>query len=276
MSLHIYEELDQGTPEWLAARAGIVTASVVGNLISKGAPDALTVDCPKCLALPAESCISTARKVPTPIKTPHDERVAKASHLPPVYGVASTDTARAIISTLVAERITGFVEQIYPSRDMERGTLSEPYARDIYAENYAPESVSQVGFMVREFDGYRIGYSPDGLVGDDGLIEIKSPRQKKHLATILAGEVPAEHMAQCQTGLLVSGRKWIDFISYNGGMPLWHKRVAPDEEWFTAIKQVAAAYEETAATMIANYKTATSGLPETERIDFFPEMEITF
>jgi hypothetical protein len=210
--------------------------------------------------------------VPTPIKTIHDERSAAASELPPVYKVATGDTARAIVSTLVAERITGHVEQIVPSRDMERGTLSEPFARDKYAEHYAP--VDELGFMVRDFGGYRIGFSPDGLVGEDGLIEVKSPRQKKHLATILAGEVPPEHMAQCQTGLLVSGRAWIDFISYNGGMPLWHKRVFPDPQWFAVIKEAAEYVEATADWMIAAYRAATAGLPETERIDLFPEMEL--
>ena len=272
MTLTTYTELEQGTPEWLAARCGIVTASVVGQLITKGAPDATSVACPKCEAPPSDPCISTARKVPTPIKTIHDERSAAASALPPVYKVATGDTARAIVSTLVAERITGHVEQIFPSRDMERGTLSEPFARDKYAEHYAP--VDELGFMVRDFGGYRIGFSPDGLVGDDGLIEVKSPRQKKHLATILSGEVPPEHMAQCQTGLLVSGRAWIDFISYNGGMPLWHKRVFPDPQWFAVIKEAAEYVEATADWMIAAYRAATAGLPQTERIDLFPEMEL--
>jgi len=272
MTLTTYEDLEQGSPEWLAARCGIVTASVVGQLITQGAPDPLTVPCPKCQAHAGEPCISSARKVPTPIKTPHDERAATASELPPVYSVATGDTARAIVSTLVAERITGHVEQVFPSRDMERGTLSEPFARDKYAEHYAP--VEELGFMVKDFGGYRIGFSPDGLVGDDGLIEVKSPRQKKHLATILSGEVPPEHMAQCQTGLLVSGRKWIDFISYNGGMPLWHKRVFPDPAWFAVIKEAAEYVEATADWMIAAYQAATAGLPETERIDLFPEMEM--
>jgi hypothetical protein len=275
MTLQVFTELEQGTPEWLAARCGIITASVVGQLITKGSPDALTVDCPKCQSLPAEACISTARKVPTPIKTIHDERMAAASDLPPVYGVANTDTSRAITATLVAERITGYVEMIHPSRDMERGTLSEPFAREIYSENYEP--ATEIGFMVRDIGGGRkIGYSPDGLVGDAGLIEIKSPRQKKHLSTILADEVPAEHMAQIQCGLLVSGREWLDFVSYNGGMPLWRKRVLPDENWHNAIREAVVAFEDNAARMIDNYKTATANLPATERIDLFGEIEITF
>jgi hypothetical protein len=225
MTLTTYEDLEQGSPEWLAARCGIVTASVVGQLIT-----------------------------------------------PKTVKPAANDYSRALTAALVAERITGHVEPIHETHDMLRGTLSEPFARDIYAEHYAP--VTEVGFMVRDFGGYRIGYSPDGLVGETGLIEIKSPRQKKHLSTILANDVPLEYMAQCQTGLLVSGREWIDFVSYNGGMPLWHKRVTPDPKWQQAITDAVEAFEENAATMLDTYTTATANLPATERIDLFPEMEM--
>jgi len=270
MSLQVFKELEQGTDEWLAARCGIVTASVVGQLITKGASDALSVDCPKCQALPAESCISTARKVPTPIKTAHDERSSKAAGLPPVYGVAATDTSRAIIATLAAERITGYVEQVFPSRDMERGTLDEPYARDIYSEHYAP--ADEVGFMVRDDWGFKLGYSPDGLVGDDGLIEIKSRKQKAQLSTILADEVPGANMAQCQAGLLVSGRDWIDYVSYSGGMPLYVKRILPDPRWFAAIIEAVSEFEQDADEMVGRYLAATADLPKTERINHYEEM----
>lgn len=227
MSLHIYEDLIQGSDEWLAARAGIVTASVVGQLVTPG-----------------------------------------------TVKVAKNDTSRGLTATLVAERITGHVEPIHENADMRRGTLSEPYARDIYSENYAP--ASEVGFMTRDFGGYKIGFSPDGLIGDDGLIEIKSPRQKKHLTTLLANEVPIEYMAQCQTGLLVSGREWIDFISYNAGMPLFVKRVMPDEKWRKAILEAVTTFEESAAQMIDTYLTAIDGRPATERIDVFADEEIYF
>lgn len=111
-------------------------------------------------------------------------------------------------------------------------------------------------------------------MGDDGLVEIKSRRAKKHLATILADEVPSENLAQCQTGLMVSGRKWLDYVSYCGGMPLWRKRVFPDPLWFHAITEAAAAFEESATTMTAAYHAATLGLPATERIEDAEEMEI--
>jgi len=274
MSLQIFKDLEQGTPEWFAARCGIVTASVVGQLITKGAPDALAVECPKCQVPAAEACISTARKVPTPIKTPHDERAAKAAELPPVYRVADSDTSRGLTNLLAAERITGRVVQTFTNAAMQRGNLDEPIARDKYSEHHAP--VTEVGFMVWGFDQFRLGYSPDGLVGDDGLIEIKSREPKKHLATILADEVPAENMAQCQAGLLVSGRDWLDYVSFCGGMPLWTKRVYPDLRWFDAIWDAVQLFEGNVEDIVTRYLAAVDGLPETEYIDHFAELEFTF
>jgi len=225
MSLQVFTELEQGTDEWLAARCGIVTASVVGQLIT-----------------------------PKTIKP------------------AANDTARGLVATLAAERITGHVEQIFPNRDMERGTLDEPYAREIYSEHYAP--ATEVGFMVRDDYGFRLGYSPDGLVGDDGLIEIKSRNQKIQLGTILADEVPLGNMAQIQCGLLVSGRDWCDYVSYCGGMPLYVRRVYPDINWFTAITDAVTAFEVAAGQMVAVYTSAIDGRPNTERIDHYLEMSI--
>lgn len=272
MSLITYQNFEQGTDAWFTARAGIVTASVVGQLVSKGSPDPLDLACERCGTLAGDPCMSTARKIPTPIKTIHDERAARAAALPPVYRPAQTDTARSLTQTLVAERITGFVEQIQPTRAMERGNLDEPYARDAYEEHYS--HVEEIGFMVRDDWGYKIGYSPDGLVGDDGLIEIKSRNQRIQLATILADEVPAANMAQCQTGLLVSGRDWLDYVSYSGGMPLYVKRVHPDPAWFRAIIASVAAFESNAGALITRYQAAAAGRPTTERIEHFPEMEL--
>jgi len=227
MTLTTYAELEQGTDEWLAARCGIVTASVVGQLIT-----------------------------PKTIKP------------------AVNDYSRGLTATLVAERITGHVEPMQMNRAMERGTLDEPYARDAYSEHHAP--AVEVGFMVRDDWGFRLGYSPDGLVGDDGLIEIKSRAQKKHLQTILADEVPLENMAQIQCGLLVSGREWLDYVSFCSGMPLWTRRVQPDPRWFTAIIEAVSAFEASADEMLTRYAEATTGLPATERVDHFAEMEISF
>jgi predicted phage-related endonuclease len=103
-------------------------------------------------------------------------------------------------------------------------------------------------------------------VGDDGLIEIKCPRAKSHLSTIVADEVPAYYMGQLQAGLLVSGRKWIDYVSFCAGMPMFVKRVLPDENWHAAIVEAVAAFEKAAEQMASDYLTAAVGLPTTERV----------
>lgn len=222
MTLIVLPSLIQGTDEWLEQRRGMVTASVVGQLIT-----------------------------PSTIKP------------------ASNDKSRALVAQLVAERITGYVDPVFVSDDMLRGHEDEPRAIAKY-EEWRGVIVDSVGFMVREFtvDGrtFRIGYSPDGLVGDDGLIEVKSRRQKKQLTTVLDGQVPVENMAQIQCGLLVSGRSWCDYLSYSGGMPLYPVRVEPDERWFKAVTDTVAQFEETAAQMVAKYEAAVVGLPMTERV----------
>lgn len=256
---------EQRSPEWYDARRGIVTASTVGKLVTYGPPDAVEVACPTCEARPNNPCVSKARKEPTPIKTVHPARTEHAAGRPPVFDVADNETSRGLTETLIAERIAGWTEDTPMTSDMWRGMLAEPFARDLYARHFAP--VIEVGFMRRDEAAWSLGYSPDGLVGDDGLIEIKAPRAKTHLRTILADEVPAHYMAQLQAGLLVTGRAWIDFVSYVGGLPLFVKRVTPDPAWFDAITAAVIAFETTAAEMVAAYEQATANMPATERID---------
>lgn len=210
-------DIEQGSEDWHAQRRGIVTASVVGQLVTT--------------------------------KT-----------LKP----ASNDVSRGLTRLLVAERITGWTDPTYISDDMLRGQFDEPLARDKYSEHYAP--VTETGFMIREHNGVKLGYSPDGLVGDDGLIEVKSRRQKKQVSTVLSGQPPAENVAQLQCGLLVSGRKWLDYVSYSGGMHLWVHRVYPDQKWFDAITAAVEAFEENAREMQRIYEESVVGFPMTERI----------
>lgn len=177
--------------------------------------------------------------------------------------VADNETSRGLTMTLAAERITGHVDYVHPTFDMQRGTDDEPFARDIYREHFAP--VEEIGFMVRDFGSYRIGYSPDGLVGDEGLIEIKSRRPKEHLKTVLKGLPPLENMAQLHAGLLVSGRKWIDYVSYSAGLPLWVTRVYPDPRWVDAIHAAAEQFDINVTNIVGNFTIATVNLPPTER-----------
>lgn len=274
MTLTVYEELEQGTDEWLAARRGIVTASVVGKLLTIGPPDSLTVDCHRCGATVGNPCLSVAagKKAPAPIKTIHDMRSDLAASLPLAVTVADNETSRGLTATLVAERLAGFTEDVPMTRDMYRGWDCEPIARDLYAEHVAP--VEQVGFMRLDADWGTLGYSPDGLVGDDGLLEIKAPRAKGQVLTVLAGEVPTYNLAQLQGGLLVSGRSWVDFVPFVGGLPLWKKRIYPDPAWHEAITAAVTKFETTAAEMVAAYTEATNGLPPTERVPDFNTVEL--
>ena len=274
MTLRIFPQIEQRTPEWYDQRRGIVTASMVGGLLTTRKLTAIDHDCPNCGATATNPCVGK-RSPEQPIKTLHTERaaVAKSASSPTIIEPASNDVSRSITTLLVAERITGWTEEGWISDAMWRGIEDEPRARDAYAEHYAP--VTEVGFMTRNDWGFRIGYSPDGLVGDDGLIEIKSRAPKSQVATVISGHPPAENMAQLQCGLLVSGRKWIDYISYAGGMALWPRRVFPDERWFRAIIRAVGVFESNAAEMVRLYAEETEGLPMTERINT-PAMELEF
>ena len=180
--------------------------------------------------------------------------------------VASNDESRGLCAQLTAERVNGWSDDpVFTSADMERGIEHEPIAREKYAQQTGA-TVETVGFMVRDDWGYSIGYSPDGLVGDDGLIEVKCPRAKGQLSTFVSGLVPAGYMAQLQCGLLVSGRQWIDYVSFCAGMPLFIKRVHPDPRWQEAIVEAVAAFEDASTALASTFLTAVDGLPKTERI----------
>lgn len=275
MTLTIHD-VEQRSDEWYALRRGIITASTVGNLLTIGRLGPDSYDCPSCSANAGDPCISRARKEPAEIKTYHPERTAAAAAASDdealVISVAHNDTAQALTRRLVAERITDRSDDTYQTRDMLRGVLDEPYARAVYSEYYAP--VTECGFMTLDRGEWRLGYSPDGLVGDDGLIEIKSRKPHIQLGTVLDGVVPVEYMAQIQAGLLVSGRQWCDFVSYSGGMHLWTTRVYPDPRWFTAIDEAMGDFSQAAAAMRRTYKAATRDLPLTEYIDHFAEIEV--
>jgi hypothetical protein len=138
--------------------------------------------------------------------------------LTPTLKVANNEKERQHIYELVAQRANDYVEPTYISDDMVNGGFNEIIARDLYSEHIA--QVEEVGFVTNDKWGFTLGYSPDGLVGDDGLIEVKSRRQKYQMQVILDRDIATEHLLQAQTGLLVSERKWLDYLSFCGGMPM--------------------------------------------------------
>lgn len=187
---------------------------------------------------------------------------------------AVNDKSRAHVNEIAAQRITNFCEPSYIGDDMMRGQFDEVEAKIIYNKKYA--QTTDCGFITSSRYGFTIGYSPDALVGEDGLIECKSRRQKYQVETIVAGDVPAEYMLQLQTGLIVTEREWIDFISFSGGMPMFVKRIYPDATIQSAILSAAAAFEEHVAAVIEKYDINSRGFFMTERKSFDDEITASF
>jgi hypothetical protein len=170
----------------------------------------------------------------------------------PTGKLADNDKTRAHVYEVAAQRINGRTEPNYTSFDMMRGHTEEILARDLYAKHYAP--VTECGFVTNDTLGFLVGYSPDGLVGEDGLIEIKSAKAKIQVQRIADGDIPTEHIAQVQTGLWVTGRKWCDFISYSNGMAMMVVRVLPDPAYHALIEQAARSFEAKVAEVIDAYE----------------------
>lgn len=196
--------------------------------------------------------------------------------LTPTLKTDNNEKTRAHLYELLAQRITQYVEPAYLSDDMLRGMSDEVDARILYDAKVAP--VTSCGFITNDRWGFTIGYSPDGLVGEDGLIEVKSRRSKFQVQTILQaasdGMPPADYMLQLQTGLLVSERSWIDFISYCGGMPMLVLRVHPDERIQAAIVEAATDFHERLEDAEIQYRLGLTGL-RTFPTERKMEMEMT-
>jgi hypothetical protein len=173
----------------------------------------------------------------------------------PTLKKASNDKERAHLWELLSQRITRFVEPSYVNDDMLRGWADEIEARALYAERYA--AVNEVGFITNDKWGFTLGYSPDGLVGDNGLIECKSRRQKYQVQTLVEhvrrATVPDDYIMQIQTGLLVSEREWCDFVSYCGGLHMAVIRMWPDDKIQAAILEAAAEFEVKLAAKLDEY-----------------------
>lgn len=132
---------------------------------------------------------------------------------------------------VAGERITGIAEETYQNAAMLRGQEVEDEARKFY-EFSTGQEVKEVGFCLA--DGY--GASPDGLVGKEGLLEIKCPLISTHVSYLLENKLPSEYFIQTQGQLLVTGKKWVDFISYYGGMKPLIVRTFRDEKFIKSLR----------------------------------------
>lgn len=160
--------MEQGTDEWLKARAGKVSASRIADVVAR-----------------TKSGYSSSR----------------ANYM----------------AELVAERLTGEKTKSFQSPAMSWGVDNEAGARGAY-ETARGVLVSETGFVIHPSIP-DAGASPDGLVGDDGLVEIKCPLTNTHLDFLLGGEIPERYMLQMQWQMACTGRKWCDFVSYDPRMP---------------------------------------------------------
>lgn len=189
--------------------------------------------------------------------------------LTPTLKAANNDKSRAHLWELAAQRITGYVEPSYITDAMLRGHNDEVLARNLYREHRA--DVEECGFVTNDKWGFKLGCSPDGLVGIEGMIECKSRVQKYQVQTIVEhwrdGTPPDDFMLQVQTGLLVTERKWCDLISYSGGLPMIEMRVEPIAEIQDAIIAACTDAEKKIADIIADFHAAVEarGLIPTER-----------
>lgn len=160
--------MNQGTAEWLAARAGLVTASRIADVMAK---------------------------------TKTGESASRANYR----------------AQLVAERLTGKPQESFSNAAMQWGTEQEPMARSAY-EIQRGEMIEQVGLILHP-SITMAGASPDGLIGDKGLIEIKCPNTATHIDYATSGKAPTKYELQMLWQMECTGREWCDFVSYDPRMP---------------------------------------------------------
>jgi len=195
----------QGTPEWLAARAGRVTASMISNVLMK----------------------------------------------------PETAGFRDYQAQIVAEILTGKPQgSDYTNVHMQYGTETEPLARSAY-EAETGFSVDEVGLCIHPTIE-RAGASPDGLVGNSGLVEIKCPKVATHLAYQIAGVVPSGYKNQMMWQIACTGRDWCDFVSFRPDLPehlqLFIVRFKRDSEKILELETAVISFLSTVDAMLAKLK----------------------
>jgi putative phage-type endonuclease len=187
------------------------------------------------------------------------------------FKVSKDKKIKLFAYNLAAERITGRLTDTFESFDMQRGKMEEPIARELY-EQASGNKIVQAGFI----ESGILGFSPDGLVGEDGIIEIKCVQQKFQVKAFAENEIPAQHVLQIQTGLLVSGRAWCDFIQYSNGMPLFVKRMHRNAEIIQSIMNAAVDFEADIYAIIESYKANSAGALVADWVEPMPEIESMF
>jgi putative phage-type endonuclease len=145
---------------------------------------------------------------------------------------------------LIAERLTGVPAQGFTNAAMAWGTATEPQAREAY-RTQTFDDVVEVGFVLHPRIAMS-GASPDGLVGADGLLELKCPQTATHIDTLLGGKVPAKYETQMLWQMACTGRQWCDFCSFDPRLPepmrLFVKRLERDDKRIAELEEMVAEF----------------------------------
>ena len=179
--------------------------------------------------------------------------IPTASRFKDVLAKGQGLTRKKYLYTLAGERLTGEMAESFTTEAMERGHAMEAEARERYAFQRDAEP-QLVGFMRRKVGEHWIGASPDALLGEEGLLEIKTKAPHLQLECLDGGRLPPEHVAQVQGQLWVSGRQWCDFVSYWPKLPLFVCRVERDDAYIAALSAEVMAFCDELETLTTKYR----------------------
>lgn len=160
---------------------------------------------------------------------------ATASNFSKIMAEGDKKSRSKLLRELAAEIMTEHVYETYESKEMTRGKEMEPIVRDWYARTKFSD-VRQIGFIFNP--AINAGWSPDGLIGDDGALEMKWHKPEVMVALLDKGTFPTEHRAQVHGGLLVGRRKWLDYVAYSHPkLPKYVARIEVDPVYQNEISE---------------------------------------
>lgn len=184
-----------------------------------------------------------------------------ASKVSAVLAKKDSATRADYLTDLVLERLTGTQQEFYQNDAMQWGTDTEPQARMAY-EAETGNLVDELGFIDHPTIA-NFGCSPDGVIGETGLIEIKCPNSKTHLSTLLSGKAPTKYIPQMQTQMAVMNRQWCDFVSFDPRLPedlqLFVIRVDRDDEYIAKLEEEVTAFLEEVELTVTKLKGLKDG-----------------
>lgn len=185
---------------------------------------------------------------------------ATASNYRAVLSVGKGITRSKYKTRLAVERVTGTPKVTYTNDDMEEGKRLEKYARAAYLGKTL-NRVQEVGFI--KHPTLETGASPDGLIGDDGLIEIKCVNEEVQMETIYSQKMPTMHIPQVQGQMWITGRKWCDFVSfcngYEGDGRIFIVRVMRDDAYIWNLKNEVKRFLTEVDEMVSCFRKITGG-----------------